>query len=69
MRAVYTEDPSRVTEAPEIVYIGGSEREARRAAARALGRATLRGLRQGPGRHGVIYYGADGVEGSYVEIY
>jgi hypothetical protein len=51
----FCEDPRRVTEPVEIVYRGTSERDARRAAANALGCATLRGLAQCPSQEGVCY--------------
>lgn len=65
MIALYTEDPKRVTDPPELIC-RGSERACRRAAAEALGVDSLRGLYQAPTDTGTAYYGPGGDD--YVEI-
>lgn len=67
---LYRDDPRRVTDAAEVVYRGSDLREARRAAAAALGQRTLRGLSQAPTERGTVYYapGANDNEGSSVEV-
>jgi hypothetical protein len=68
-RAYLTDPASRVTESPRLVA-EGTEREVRRAAAKALGVDTLRGLAQAPTDRGVRYYapGADDHGGASVEV-
>jgi hypothetical protein len=65
----YLETPNRLVR-PELVYDGTCERDARRAAARALGSKNLRGLAQSLTEDGIIYYapGADDYNGSNVTI-
>jgi hypothetical protein len=54
MRAYYCDDPQRVTEPKELIC-RGTERECRRAAAKALGKDTLRGCPQYQTRRGIAY--------------
>jgi hypothetical protein len=51
----FCEDPRQVSKPQDLVYRGTDERAARRAAAKALGCATLRGLAQCPSQEGVCY--------------
>lgn len=69
-KVLYTADPSQVTDSPELVATTHNERDARRAAAKALGCDSLRGLAQTPTEQGVSYYapGADDYDGASVEI-
>ncbi len=55
MKAYYLENPRLVTE-PARLICTGTERECRHAAAKALGRGTLRGCPSAPSDRGVIYY-------------
>lgn len=70
IRVDYHPDHSMPTEPPEEVYAGPSEREARRAAARALGQPNMRGLAQAPTEDGTCFYGvgATDEEGDSVTI-
>lgn len=64
----YTECPTMVTEPPELIYRGHSEREARRSAAKALGKRNLRGLAQAPSELGTLYFAWPDDEAPSVEI-
>lgn len=65
-----TEEPSRVTDRPQLIGRYQGERAARRAAAGALGVRTLRGLTQAPTDEGTRYYGpgADDYQGPSAEV-
>ena len=54
MKAKYVADPHSFRR-PEIICTG-SERDCCRAAAKALGRTTLRGCPQAPSAVGTVYY-------------
>lgn len=68
-KAIHTPDHSRPSDARQIICTG-TESECRKAAAKALGRASLRGLTQCPTAHGISYYGAGSTDddGESVEI-
>ncbi len=66
-KCYYTEDPQRVTEQPTLIA-SGSETDCRKAAAKALGRRSLRGLVQAPSARGVYYYESASEDAAYAEI-
>ena len=71
MKVYLNTHPILPTDVPELIHGGHDEKQARQAAAQALHRKSLRGLRQAPTRNGVRYYspGATYERGMSVDIF